>query len=138
MNNSKRLRSCGFTLIEMLLVLVLIGVLSGAVVSSLAGRSEEARVTRAQADISSNLALALDLFEQDVGRYPSDDEGLRILVENRGVANWKGPYVKGGELKPDPWGHEYVYSIDAENERVYMLRSVGPDGQEGTEDDVIQ
>jgi len=128
----------GFTLVEMLLVLVLIGVISGAIAVSLSGRAQEARITRAKADLSGNLSLALDLFEQDVGRYPTTDEGLEVLVRNPGIPTWNGPYVKGGELKPDPWGNLYSYSIDPQNEKQYILTSPGPDGHAGTEDDIRQ
>lgn len=127
--------SSGFTLMEMLLVIVIIGVLAGAVVTSLSGRSEQARITRAQADITGNLSLALDLFESDTGRYPTNDEGLEALMENPGVTGWRGPYLKTG-LRPDPWGNEYIYARDTEYPERYVLHSSGPDGQTGTDDDV--
>lgn len=127
----------GFTLVEMLLVVVIIGVLAGMVVLHLAGRSQEARVTRAEADIRGQLSLALDLFEQDAGRYPSSDEGLQVLVEDPGLAGWKGPYLKGG-LKPDPWDTPYIYTLDADDPLQYVLSSAGPDLTPGTEDDITQ
>jgi general secretion pathway protein G len=130
-----RARDDGFTLIEMLLVVVIIAVLAGMVIPHLAGRSEEARVARAQADIRGQLSLALDLFEQDVGRYPSDDENLEALITDSGIAGWKGPYLKGG-LKPDPWGTPYIYQLDPEKPRSYVLYSAGPDAQAGSGDDV--
>jgi general secretion pathway protein G len=126
-----------FTLIEMLLVIVIIGVLAGMVVTSLSGRSKEAKVTRAKSDIRGNLSVALDLFEQDVGRYPTDDEGLKVLVTNTDISGWKGPYLKGG-LVNDPWGHAYSYSLDSENTNIYVLSSAGPDGQSGNEDDIVE
>ncbi|MCY2951749.1 MAG: type II secretion system major pseudopilin GspG [Planctomycetota bacterium] len=127
----------GFTLIEMLLVIMIIGILAGAVVVGLSGRSQDARVTRAKADISGSLSLALDLFDQDIGRYPTVEEGLKVLVEDRNIAGWKGPYLKGG-LKADPWGRQYSYEVDPTYARQYVLKSAGPDGQLGTEDDVLQ
>lgn len=126
----------GFTLIEMLLVILIIGLLAGAVVTSVAGRSKEARVTRAQSDIRSSLSLALDMFEHDLGRYPTNSEGLGALMTDPGVTNWKGPYLKSG-LKPDPWGNNYVYQLDATTGQP-IVRSNGPDGQAGTADDVVQ
>ncbi len=126
-----------FTLIELLLVIVIIGILAGAVVTSLSGRSHEARITRAQADIRGNLSLALDLFEQDVGRYPTSDEGLTILVNNSGILGWRGPYLKGG-LQKDPWGNDYVYSLDPNSPNHYMLSCAGPDTQTGTDDDIVE
>lgn len=129
--------SRAFTLIEMLLVIVIIGVLAGAMVVSLSGRSQEARVTRAHADISGNLSLALDLFESDVGRYPTNEEGLQALVEDPGVPGWRGPYLQGG-LKPDPWGTPYHYQRHSEHADRYELRSAGPTGQIGSDDDITQ
>lgn len=124
-----------FTLMEMLLVIVIIGILVGGVAVSLSGRSQEAMVTRAKADVAGHLALALDLFEQDIGRYPNDEEGLEALVEDPGEARWKGPYLRSG-LVPDPWGNAYEYALDPEEVGRYVLRSAGPDGRSGTEDDV--
>ena len=125
----------GFTLIEMLLVIVIIGVLAGSLVISLSGRSQEARVTRARSDISGTLSLALDLFEADMGRYPTEEEGLLVLMDDPDVPGWKGPYLKGG-LKPDPWGNPYQYKQNEDYPNQYVLTSSGPDGQFGTEDDV--
>ena len=133
---TSRIKCRAFTLIELLLVIVIIGVLAGMIATSLSGRSQEARIARAQLDIRGNLSLALDLFEQDVGRYPSDDEGLQILVSNQGITGWKGPYLKGG-LKPDPWGTAYNYTRDPQNSNYYILRSAGPDQQLGTDDDIV-
>jgi len=128
-------RDRAFTLMEMLLVIVIIGILVGGVAVSLSGRSQEAMVTRARADVSGHLALALDMFEADMGRFPADDEGLEVLVNNPGEDTWKGPYLRG-RLLPDPWGTPYEYSLDPQNPRRYLLSSAGPDQQVGTEDDV--
>jgi general secretion pathway protein G len=127
----------GFTLIEMLLVIVIIGVLAGAMVTGLAGRSQEARTTRAKADISGTLSLALDLFNQDIGRYPTTEEGLNSLIQDAGVPNWKGPYLQTG-LKPDPWGTAYQYEVDPSQPNQFVLRSAGPDMRFGTNDDVTR
>lgn len=120
---------------EMLLVIVIIGILVGGVAVSLSGRSQEAMVTRAKADVSGHLALALDLFETDLGRYPTEDEGLQVLVSSPGDSNWRGPYLKG-ELESDPWGMAYQYSLDTENTGRYLIRSAGPDRQFGNDDDI--
>jgi len=125
----------GFTLMEMLLVIVIIGLLAGMMVVSLSARGHEARITRAKADITGSLSLALDMFDQDVGRYTTSEEGLKSLVEANNIAGWKGPYLKTG-LKPDPWGHDYIYSIDSAHPDRYMLSSSGPDGVPNTEDDI--
>lgn len=128
-------RNHGFTLMEMLLVVVIIGILVGGVAVSLSGRSQEAMITRAKADVSGHFSLALDLFETDLGRYPTEDEGLEALVTSPGDTNWKGPYLTAG-LEPDPWGTAYQYSLDTENSGRYKLRSAGPDRQFGNDDDI--
>lgn len=132
-----RKRRSAFTLVEVLLVVVIIGVLAGMLVVRLAGRSEEARIARAQADVRGQLSLALDLFEQDIGRYPAAEEGLAALVENPGLPGWKGSYLQG-DLKPDPWGTEYSYSPDPDRAGHYILFSAGPDREFGTADDIRQ
>ena len=131
----KKKRKSGFTLIEVLLVIVIIGVLSGMIIARLSGRSREAKITRAKSDMNGNLSLALDLFEHDCGRYPSNDEGLSSLVIDPDISGWRGPYVKGS-LNRDPWDNHYSYSLNAEDSRRYILSSNGPDGESGTEDDL--
>jgi general secretion pathway protein G len=127
----------GFTLIELLLVLVIISALAAVVVPRFTRRSEQARITAARADIS-NLEVALDAFEIDTGRFPTDGEGLSALVEKPGdVREWYGPYIKRGVPK-DPWGNAYVYQHPGQhNTGGYDLYSFGPDGQEGGGDDIV-
>jgi general secretion pathway protein G len=126
----------GFTLIELLLVLAILGILAAIVVPKFAGRTEQARVTAAQSQIAT-FSTALDAFEIDMGYYPKGKDGLLELVEQpRDSRNWKGPYLKGG-LPNDPWGNPYVYEYPGRyNKGSYDLLSMGPDGREGTEDDV--
>ncbi len=128
-------RKSGFTLIEMLLVIVIIGVLAGMIVTKLSGRSRDAKITRAKSDLKGSLSLSLDLFEYDCGRYPSSDEGLSALVTDPGISGWKGSYIKGA-LSRDPWGNHYLYSLNPEDPSRYSLTSNGPDGQTGTNDDI--
>ena len=125
-----------FTLIELLLVLVILAALAAVVVPRFTKRSEQARVTAARTDIS-NLEVALDAFEVDTGRYPSSDEGLGALMEApANVTGWNGPYLKRA-VGNDPWGKPYVYSSPGQNNTSsYDLHSFGPDGQDGTEDDI--
>jgi len=132
--NCHRHRNSAFTLIELLLVLVILGVLALVVVPKFAGRSEEARKTAARTDISM-LEGQIDIFEQDCGRFPSNDEGLAALVSAPPNApKWKGPYIKRGVPK-DPWGNEYVYRYPGtHNANSYDLYSMGPDGREGGDD----
>ena len=128
-------RRNAFTLIELLLVLVILAVLAAVVVPKFSGRSEQARNTAAKADISM-LDGALDLFEQDCGRYPSSDEGLGALISAPGgVQNWHGPYIKRNALPVDPWGNQYQYRFPGQhNVNGVDLWSLGPDGREGNDD----
>lgn len=128
----------GFTLIELMLVVVIISALVAMVAPRLAGRSEEARRSVAEADIKGNLALALKLYEVDNGRYPTTEQGLNALL-NKPTSpptpkNWKGPYLEQEPL--DPWRRMYGYRYPGEHPpRDYDMYSLGPDGVQ-SEDDI--
>jgi general secretion pathway protein G len=124
----------GFTLVELLLVVVIIGALVAMVMPRLAGRSEQAKIGAARADIYANIATALKLYELDNGAFPSTDEGLNaLLVKPQSANNWNGPYL---ERKPiDPWGKEYIYeSPGSHRPHDYDLYSLGRDGQKSADD----
>jgi general secretion pathway protein G len=125
----------GFTLIELLLVLVILAVLAAVVVPKFTGRTEQARIAAAKADISA-IDLQLDAFEVDAGRYPSSEEGLAALMNPPAtVKAWHGPYLKKPPI--DPWGRPYVYRFPGQiNQGGADLFSVGPDGNEGGNDDI--
>jgi general secretion pathway protein G len=126
-------RTSAFTLVEMLLVVTIIGILAALVIPKLVGRSEQARETAAYADINGGIKSALGLFETDNGFYP---KSLQELLQQPGNAkNWHGPYLE--KLPLDPWGNPYIYYYPGKhNPRGYDLLSVGPDGKEGTDDDI--
>ncbi len=127
----------GFTLIELLLVLVILGTLAAIVVPKFAGRTEQARVTAAQSQIST-FGVALDAFEVDNGFYPKGKNGLQdLVVQPKDAANWKGPYLKQETIPNDPWGHPYIYDCPGKhNASTYDLLSMGPDGRAGGDDDI--
>ena len=116
----------GFTFVEILLVVVIIGILAAMVLPNLVGRSEEARVKVALSDINSGIATALDMYELDNGIYPDKLDDL--LVKPGDLKSWNGPYLK---KKPvDPWGRDYVYKPSTDK-KDYELLSYGRTGLEG-------
>jgi len=135
---NRRPAQSAFTLIELLLVLVILGILAAIVVPKFSGRTEQARITAAHSQISS-FGTALDAFEVDTGSYPKGGRGLNELVQASGeVQNWRGPYLKSETGIPkDPWGNDYVYECPGRhNPNGYDLSSMGPDARAGSEDDI--
>jgi len=123
--------SPGYTLIEMLVVLTIISLILGLVGPRVLSYLGESRVKTAKLQIES-FNSALDLFYMDVGRYPTDSEGLAALAERpSGAEIWNGPYVKGGRIPMDPWGHAYQYHWAADQFPPYEITSLGPDGHGG-------
>lgn len=127
--NRQRRTQHGFTLLELLVVLVVLGLLAGIVAPRYFSQLDrsEAKVARAQIE---GLAKALDLYRLEVGRYPSSEQGLQALVTAPSdEARWTGPYLQK-KVPDDPWGHPYIYRYPGENNE-YDLFSLGKDGQPG-------
>ena len=128
----------GFTLIELMVVIIILGVLAAMVVPRIAGKVRQAREAAARTDVKSNLSMALDVFEVDSGGYPDSSAGLKALINKPGdVTNWNGPYLKKKSVPKDPWGNEYIYVCPGNNNPDwYDLSSSGVDGKKDTEDDI--
>jgi general secretion pathway protein G len=120
----------GFTLIELLVVLVIIGLLATMVAPNFIGQSEKAKPKAARAQLE-QFRNALDMFQLDVGRYPTTEEGLQALRQRPSSApRWSGPYVRD-EIPSDPWGRPYVYRAPGEAGASYDIGSYGSDGRSG-------
>jgi general secretion pathway protein G len=125
-----RLSERGYTLVEILVVLAIIGLLMGLVGPRILGQLSESKVKTARIQIDA-LAAALDLHYLDTGRYPTSSEGLAALVQKpSGAANWNGPYLKSNVVPSDPWGRPYAYVFPGQH-GTYDITSLGPEGREG-------
>jgi len=123
-------RSFGFTLLELLVVMVIIGLLAGFVAPRYFEQVDKSRVKAAHAQIDA-LDKALEQFRLDVGRLPTTEEGLAALnTAPNGLANWGGPYLKKA-VPLDPWGHPYIYAQPGTHQNDFDLLSYGRDGQAG-------
>lgn len=139
---TRRTKVRAFTLLEVLMVVVIIGLLAAFVVPNFFQTGEKAKRDLVQTTVNSGLNGALDLYRMHMGQYPkSDEEGLRALLERPDdeelEKNWAGPYLKKAEDLVDPWGNEYIYECPGDiNQDSYDLSSAGPDGQSGNDDDI--
>lgn len=128
-------RSQGFTLLEMIVVLVIIGLIMGLVGPRLFTQADKAKVQTAETQ-TKMLKGALETMRLDIGRFPTEQEGLRLLVERPGdertAARWSGPYLDEG-LPADPWGNPYQYSPAPSANYALTLYSPGADGKPGGE-----
>ncbi len=127
-------RNRGFTLLELLVVLVILGLLASVVgpqvLKQIGGSKSKAAALQIE-----EYATALDLFHLEVGRYPTTAEGLEALISKPGGARfWNGPYLKKKVIRDDPWGNKYIYESPGQNGD-YDLYSLGADNREGGEDD---
>jgi general secretion pathway protein G len=129
---SRRYKQDGFTLIEIMVVILILGLLATIVVQSLRGAADKAKKTKAQADLA-EIKTALDRYYLDNGYYPTTDQGLGALVAAPTSGRVPGNYESGGyieRLPQDPWGTAYFYQSDG---NTYTLKSFGPSGVEGAD-----
>lgn len=134
-NNLTLRNEKGFTLIELMVVIVILGILAGMIVPRIMDRPEDARRTKAEIDIGT-LKQALQMYRLDNGKYPSMDQGLRALIEPPAAGqlakNWKGPYLDKSSVPKDPWDNEYIY-VSPGNHSDFDLVSYGSDNEPGGE-----
>lgn len=135
--NLRQTRRSGFTLLEMLVVLVIIGLLAGLVGPRLFGKVDQSKVTTAQTQIKT-LRAALEGMRLDLGRLPTPEEGLDLLnsapADVAQAARWRGPYLNDA-LPLDPWGQPYQYAVPGAGGQPFALYSFGADGKRGGEGD---
>lgn len=135
MKNLTRRSGRGFTLLEMLVVMVIIGLLAGLVGPRLFGKVDASKVQTARTQIKM-LKSALGILQLDIGQFPPAEQGLKWLAEAPAAealkATWKGPYIDG-KLPPDPWGNAYLYRVPGQAGQPFSIISTGSDGREGGE-----
>ena len=129
---------CGFTMVELMAILIIIGLLATLVVTKVASRIDDARLTTTKANLKI-LHSAVNQFKMDTGRFPTEELGLLELIEQpTDVIRWEpGGYLETTEVPSDGWGNEFKYELFPESGKQFAIRSFGPDGEEGTEDDLL-
>ena len=135
LSDEHRTTERGFTLIELIVVLVILGLLAAVVVPRITGKLAQSKEKIALIQIK-ELENGLQMFAFDLGRYPTNSEGLEALVSNPGsLEAWKGPYLNKS-VPMDPWGKPYVYRFPGTHSNEFDLYSYGPSGMEGQGDEI--
>jgi general secretion pathway protein G len=125
-------RQRGFSLLELVIVLIILGTIMAILAPRIFGNVEKANAARARAQIE-QISGQLEILRLEVGRYPNSQEGLRALVEKpAGMDRWGGPYVKDLSILKDPWGNDFRYAAPGQG-KPFDLASLGADGKEGGE-----
>lgn len=135
---SKKQNMCGFTMVELMAILVILGLLMTVVATKVMSKVEKAKETTTKANLKI-LHSAVNTFMMDNNRYPTEDEGLTALIQQPSdVASWEpGGYLETTELPKDGWNRDFVYEIFTENDMPFVIRSYGKDGEPDTEDDLL-
>ena len=136
-SRKKRFRY-GFTMVELMAMLIIIGLLATLVVTKVASKIDQARITTTKANLKA-LHAAVNQFKMDTGRFPAEDEGLVALIEQPSdVTIWEpGGYLETTSINLDGWNNDFIYELYPESGKQFQIRSMGPDGEEGTEDDLL-
>lgn len=122
-------REAGYTLTEILVVMAVIGLIAAVLTPGLVGQLGRARAKTAQLQLN-NIASGVEMFRSDVGRYPTEAEGLQVLLAPpTDIEGWTGPYVKEAKVLTDPWGNKVAYKL-VDAGRTFMVTSFGADGVE--------
>lgn len=129
MKKFKYMDNKGFTLLELLIVLIIIGLLAALVGPKLISRVGESKQKTSKVQIEM-LSTALDTYRLDTGKYPVEEQGLDALINAGETKNWKGPYLKKKFVPKDAWGNDYIYKYDAETKELEII-SYGADAAEG-------
>ncbi len=131
--NLHRMRERGFSLIEIIIVITIIGLIVAWAGNRIFGQGDKAKAGIAKSRIA-ELSAQLDLYKLETGRYPTSAEGLKALLQApAGVNNWNGPYVKNADSIKDPWNNEMIYRSPGSENRAFEIISLGGDGKEGGE-----
>jgi len=129
--SGRRVRLPGFTLIELMVVIVILGLLATIIMPKILDRPEQARRLKAKVQIR-NFQSALALFKTDTGRFPTTSQSLEALINDPGLRGWKqGGYIEGGKVPLDPWGNPYLYLCPGVHGEDYEIESYGKDGEDG-------
>ena len=132
-NGKRRLRR-GFTMVELMAVLIILGLLAAVVVKNFVGQVDRGRVITTKASLR-QLHTAINQFHMESSRWPTAEEGLSVLVQQPAdVTNWPpGGYIETTEIPKDAWGHDFIFELYPETGKPFVIKSLGADGQEGGE-----
>jgi general secretion pathway protein G len=133
-DNGKRRLERGFTMVELMAVLIILGLLAAVVVKNFVGQVDKGRVITTKASLR-QLQTAVNQFRMDTGRWPTEDEGLKVLVQQPAdVQNYPpGGYIETTEIPKDAWGHDFIFELYPESGKQFVVKSLGADGQVGGE-----